>query len=121
MPKERKPGWMYFKSEILNKEFALHEESGWVYFDDGVRYSPEELKILDESGGTIEPALHNVKMVFKGSEVVKYESHTGTNDKGKQIESSGGKSINNPTDTGGKIPDTTGTSAEPKDGELEIY
>jgi hypothetical protein len=84
VPKERKPGWLYFKSEILNKEYAFHKETGWVQFEDGVRYSPEELKILDEGGAAIEPALHNVKLVFKGSEVVNYEPAARITDKRKQ-------------------------------------
>ena len=121
MPKERKPGWLYFKSLALNKEYAFHKETGWVYFEDGVKYSPEELNLMDKNGATIDAATHNVKLVFKGSEVVGYESGTGTNDQGKQIESGGGKNnVVNP-DSGAKIPDTTGKSPVAEYGELDIF
>jgi len=69
MPKERRPGWTYCFSEILNQEFAIHE-SGWVYFDTPhgiVKYSPEELDILEKGGETLTPELHNVKSVIGGT------------------------------------------------------
>lgn len=115
MPKEHKPGWVYFKNDVLNKEFAVHEETGWVYSEDGVRYSPDEIKILDEAGGIIEPALHNVKLVF-GGEVVKYESGTGTIDKSGSEKNK----IDNPS-SGKSVSENTYKIPEPKQGELDIY
>ena len=72
MPKERKPGWVYVLSDAIKKEYAFHIETGWVYFEDGVRYSPEELQIISEGCGTLTPDIHNVKLLI-GGEVVKNE------------------------------------------------
>jgi hypothetical protein len=121
MPKERKPGWLYFKSLSLNKEYAFHKESGWVYFEDGVKYSPEELKLMDENGATIDAATHNVKLVFKGSEVVGYEPRARTNDKGKQVKSGGGKNNAVNSNSGAKVPGLAGGRQAVEYGELEIY
>jgi hypothetical protein len=71
MPKELKPGWVYVnKDNPIGLEYAIHKETGWVYFEDGVRYSPEEIKIL--SGVPASKSLHTVKKVFQG-EIVRYE------------------------------------------------
>jgi hypothetical protein len=66
MPKERRPGWRYYYSEILGEEFAIHIETGWVYFAKGARYSPDELNIIEESGRTLEPEVHRVKTLIGG-------------------------------------------------------
>jgi hypothetical protein len=119
--KEQKPGWEYYHSEKLNLDYALHKKTGWVYFEDKVRYSPEEIKILHDSGtGEVTVELHNVKKIFEG-EIVRYESRTGTTDKRKQDESGGGEDNNNNTNPGGKVPETTGTSPAVWEGELDIY
>ena len=99
MPKERKPGWNYYYSEALKLEFAIHKDSGWVYFPDGVKYSPEEINVLSNEGGVIELSVHNVKKIFNG-EIVKNE-YGNTN---------GG----NTHKAGGDIQDI-------KNDELEIY
>jgi hypothetical protein len=81
MPKELKPGWDYFGNDNpIGLEYAVHKESGWVYFEDGVKYSPEEIRILIESGAPASKSVHIVKKVFDG-EIVRYEQGTGTNDK----------------------------------------
>jgi hypothetical protein len=81
MPKELKPGWIYVNNRNpIGFEYAIHEKTGWVYFEDGVRYSPEEIKILIESGGPVSKSLHTVKKVFQGV-IVRYEQGIGTNDK----------------------------------------
>jgi hypothetical protein len=73
MPKELKPGWVYVnKDNPIGLEYAIHKETGWVYFEDGVKYSPEEINILIESGGPVSKSLHTVKKVFQG-EIVRYE------------------------------------------------
>jgi hypothetical protein len=73
MPKERKPGWKYYKSEFADgEEFALHEESGWVYFEKGAKYSPAELKIIKDSGVMLDEGTHKVKTII-GGEIVGYE------------------------------------------------
>jgi hypothetical protein len=80
MPKELKPGWIYFQDDnLIGVEYAIHEESGWVFFADGVKYSPDEIEILKESGGCSKAA-HNVKKIFQG-EIIRYETEAGTNEK----------------------------------------
>jgi len=71
MPKERKPGWVYCKSDILGEEFAIHESTGWVYFEKGARYSPKEIAVLSNAGAKLDMATHNVKTIIKG-EIVKH-------------------------------------------------
>ena len=61
MPKEFKPGFIYIKSEILKQEVALSEKTGWVYCEDGVKYSPQEIDILAEAGAVINLETHKVK------------------------------------------------------------
>jgi hypothetical protein len=122
MPKELKPGWIYIHNDNpIGLEYAIHEETGWVYFEDGVKYSPEEIKILKflfKSGDPISKSLHTVKKVFQG-EIVRYEQET--NDKRKSDESGNGKDTNNDTHTSGKIPETTRSSSVIRPGELDIY
>jgi hypothetical protein len=74
MPKELKPGWIYVNNDNpMGLEYAIHEETGWVCFEDGVKYSPEEINVLIESGASASKFLHTVKKVFQG-EIVRYES-----------------------------------------------
>jgi hypothetical protein len=76
MPKTLKPGWIYVnKNSPIGIEYAIHKETGWVYFEDGVKYSPEEISIIIESGGRVSKSLHTVKKVFQG-EIVRYEQGT---------------------------------------------
>jgi hypothetical protein len=65
----KKPGWAYYYSDVLQKKFAIHE-SGWVRFEDGVMYSPEEVQLIGHGGCKLEPAVHDIKLFFKG-EVIK--------------------------------------------------
>ena len=74
MPKEKKPGWEYFKSEFFNEEFAVHEATGWVYFQKGARYSPDEIKLIGENGLQMDKASHLVKTIL-GGEIVRHEKH----------------------------------------------
>ncbi len=120
MPKEKKPGWVYMLSDVVKKEYALHIETGWVYFEDGVRYSPEEIKIMSKDGGTLSAAIHNVKLHF-GGEVVRNERGTNTDYQRKSVESSGAKNTVDDSNTGGKIPETTRTSEIEQDGDFDIY
>jgi hypothetical protein len=120
MPKEHKPGWTYYKSKILNKEYAFHDKTGWVYFEDRVRYSPDEIKIINEAGGIVNTTLHNVKLVF-GGEVIKYESGTGTVDKRKSDESGGAKNNALYSSAETSVSKNKNTSTELKSGELGIY
>jgi hypothetical protein len=104
---------MYSKSLKLN--FALHKDSGWVYFEDGVRYSPEEIRIINADGiGEINPSVHSAKKVFKTddlhlTEIVKYE--------GKRD----GKNNTVNSDTSGKIPPIIEHSPKAEQRELGIF
>jgi len=120
MTKERKPGWVYVYSDTFKQEYAFHKESGWVYFSDGVKYSPEELKIICEGGKTLTPAIHNVKLLF-GGEVIKNEGRAGTNDKGKPTKSGGVKDTDCYSHNAGKVQDSTGYSPDVECGKLDIY
>jgi hypothetical protein len=75
MAKVRKSGWKYFFNEFFNEEFAIHEETGWIYFNTAhgiVKYSPEELKLFKDNGAAIDIATHKVKTIF-GGEIVGIE------------------------------------------------
>ena len=67
MPKERKPGFIYMFSEILNQEIAVSNKTGWVYCEDGTKYSPDELKLLHTIGGFLPLEVHILKSQFKGT------------------------------------------------------
>ena len=118
MPKERKPGWTYVFCEYLNEEYAIHHETGWVYFEKGARYSPQELALYGK-GETLEPAVHQIKTII-GGEIVKHEG-TRTINKGKSNE--GGGASNKPYDSnsGGKIPETAGVAKTDGNELFDIY
>ncbi len=65
--KEHQPGFTYLYSEILQQEIAISHKTGWVYCQDGTKYSPEELKLLKKIGGDIPLQVHILKNQFKGS------------------------------------------------------
>lgn len=62
---ERKPGWEYIYSETLNQEIACHIKTGWVYCQDGTKYSPKEIDLLKEA--VIPKAVHDIKHLFDGT------------------------------------------------------
>lgn len=63
-----KPGWLYKYSETLKQETAYHCESGWVFCQDGTKYSPTEIRQLQKAGITALPLkVHTVKKVFEGT------------------------------------------------------
>ena len=119
MPKERKPGWIYCFSKTLEEEFAFHKKTGWVYFERGAKYSPEEIKMIKENGGTIDFETHKIKTVMKG-EIVKYD-RIGTDDKGKSAESSTGNNKSIDLNPGGKISETAGTAKKDESELFDIY
>jgi hypothetical protein len=117
--KERQPGFLYMPCEELQQEIALSEKSGWVFCEDGTKYSPLELKIIDNGGtGKITRGVHNVKKIFKG-EIVRHEH--GSSNQGKQNQGKQKNGTLDSTYTGGKIPETTGSNPAIRPGELEIY
>jgi hypothetical protein len=122
VPKEHKPGWEYYTWKEPDLDFAIHKKTGWVYFSDGTRYSPEEIALLKKNNAQITEELHRVKKIFQGEIVgVVNEPGTGATDKRKSVESGGGK--NNPvnSDSGKKIPDIARKSPVTEYRELEIY
>jgi hypothetical protein len=62
---ERKPGFVYVYSEILEQEIAWSKNTGIVYCQDGVKYSPAELKILHKGGAELPLAVHILKKFLK--------------------------------------------------------
>ena len=65
---EFKQGWTYAYSEELKQWLALHNKSGWMYCEDGVKYSPRELAILHTTYGDkpMPWQVHTIKKVFGG-------------------------------------------------------
>lgn len=73
----------YYKSGILNKNFAVDAENKIVYIDDytipiknekakQISYFFDELKIIDSNIGEITPEIHIIKKVFP-SEIINHE------------------------------------------------
>jgi hypothetical protein len=118
---EEKPGWLYFLWKEPSLKFAIHEKSGWVYFEDGTKYSPQEIELLRKTGSQLTPELHRVKKVFNGEIIGVENDGTGRNDKDKPGESGLGKDTIDNLPPGPKIPETTGGGPAVKNGELEIY
>lgn len=59
----------YYFSKPLGLEFAIHIETGYIIFSDGIKYNTQELDILKKNGKTTEQELiniHNIKSVFSG-------------------------------------------------------
>ena len=58
--------WIYKYSENLKQNIALSKKSGWVYCEDGTKYSPEEYSILKSTGQPIPLQVHILKKMFDG-------------------------------------------------------
>ena len=63
---KQNPNWFYKYSENLKQNIALNKNSGWVYCEDGTKYSPEEYAILKSTGQPIPLQVHIVKKIFDG-------------------------------------------------------
>ena len=69
--------YKYSKSKLLNQEYCMHKKTGQVIFQDGTRYSQDEIKLLakiknDDSLAIKEKEklikdLHQLKNTFKGT------------------------------------------------------
>ena len=123
---ERREGFIYIKSDLLNQEVALSLKSGWVYCQDRtpdgalVSYSPKELEILAKTGSVITPGIHNVKKIIGGT-IVECEDGAGNDNKRKpDAEPPSDGSANN-KNSPGSIPGVSGNVPANRDGELEIY
>lgn len=66
-----KGDWLYIKSDCLKQRLAFDKNSGWLFCEDGTRYSPEELKKMQDTLKRAELPLevHILKKVL-GGEVV---------------------------------------------------
>jgi hypothetical protein len=120
--KEKKPGWVYMLWKEPNLNLAIHEKSGWVYFEDGTKYSPKELNLLRENGAQVTIELHRVKKIFSG-EIVGVDNGNGL-ERNNQIEQSkggNGKSDGILFNSHPAVPGNTGGGAESENGELEIF
>jgi len=66
----------YYKSNLLGQEYCMHKKTGEVIFQDGIRYSQNEIKLLkklcenkklnDEKKENTIKAIHILKQVFSG-------------------------------------------------------
>lgn len=59
-----KSNWLYFFSKALNMKYAYNKQTGEVYTEDKILYTPDEINIL--KGKEITPDLHNLKKAFNG-------------------------------------------------------
>jgi hypothetical protein len=71
MPKKVKRGWGYIYSSALKQEVAVKTRTGEVYCEDGIKYSPEEIKIMDTAKQEISLAVHLIKKVI-GGEIIDF-------------------------------------------------
>jgi hypothetical protein len=120
MTKVYKPGFNYYKSKILKQEVAINKKTGWVYCEDGVRYSPREILLFYEGNCEVDIGTHLVKKVFAG-EVVRVERNIRGDGQAKQIEGGTTNSAPDNTNPGKEIPDTDGNGTGSGSGELDIY
>lgn len=63
---KEKAGWKYKFSTELNQKVALHIASGWLFCEDGTKYSPDEIAVLNKNHQTISLQAHLIKKVFDG-------------------------------------------------------
>jgi len=110
-----KPDFIYIKSDLLKMEVAVSKKSGWVYCEDGIKYSPQEAAIVQSAGSVLDMATHNVKK-YIGGEIVGIERTTNKTGESRQCAST----VDNAS-ASQKIQSVNGNSAENGQGELEIY
>jgi hypothetical protein len=120
MPKVRKPGWQYIYSDELKEEIALNEKTGWVFCEDGVRYSPKEIELMRSKNMAISRAAHLVKKQF-GGEIV--DGTVGRDCEGKQAEAGSGNDRDKNKDTAPAVSTHKAgvQGANAGDGDLDIF
>ncbi len=81
-----------YHSEILNADYKENAETGNVHFNQmslltgkQITYTPEEIKILSETGGEITPTIHRVKSIF-GGVIMRVKKSVEFKDKYNRIE-----------------------------------
>lgn len=67
----------YFKSKLLNQEYCVHKKTGQIIFQDGTKYTQEEIKLLNkiknddslnnEQKEKLIKDLHQLKNTFDGT------------------------------------------------------
>ena len=123
---ERKEGFVYIKSDLLNQEVAVSLKTGWVYCEDKepdgklVTYSPAELDLLAKTGSIVTPGLHNIKKNIGGT-IVECESRAGDDNKGKPNEDQAPNGFLDNKNPPGSIPGPGGNGQDNREGELDIY
>jgi hypothetical protein len=117
---ERKPGFAYFHSEMLEEDLALSNKTGTLYCQGGVKYTAAELEILNEAAGKLPLSVHLIKKVFKESEVIEYAENR-TNTGGAESKDGSGKNENIAGSSVDKVEGVIGNGARNEDFALEIY
>lgn len=64
---KQKPGWTYRLVNSLNMQIAINNFTGIMYTEDKVRYSLQELRLLQAVDFEISLPVHLVKKVFEGT------------------------------------------------------
>ena len=62
--------WTYIQSQSLNQRVAFDENSGWLFCEDGTKYSPIELKKFTndwQAAKELPLQVHIVKKAFGGT------------------------------------------------------
>ena|GEM_PF-1233084 len=80
MEKQRNPNFIYIKSDLLVQEVAVSKKTGWVFCEDGVKYSPDELEVIRRSNGVLDMATHQIKRIL-GGEIVSCEQKSSDKEK----------------------------------------
>lgn len=61
--------WTYIQSQSLNQRVAFDENSGWLFCEDGTKYSPKELAKITKNwteGLELPLSVHLLKKEFGG-------------------------------------------------------
>jgi len=119
MEKKRNPNFIYIKSDLLHQEVAVSKKTGWVFCEDGVKYSPAEVEVVYKASRVLDMATHQVKKII-GGEIVGYEPEAS--DKGKPVENGGGaESQDSGGSPGGEAPSINEAGAENRNELFDIY
>jgi hypothetical protein len=114
-----KPDFIYIISDLLKQEVAVSKKTGWVYCEDGVKYSPQEMAVIKKAGSVLDAETHMVKKTIGGEITEVINDRRAAENKPVEGGQRAGSVENN--GTGEKVPGVNGVSAENGDGELEIY
>lgn len=68
--------WKYYYSKILKMKYAVHQHTGELRTEDGVRYTRAEIMRIKEDNNEITPEIHNAKKAIDGEIVYMGKSET---------------------------------------------